>query len=55
MNFLFIVCSLGYIPLSAAVSREEKHRAKIRFKQVIGKDQPFLTQRKFCDLLGNRT
>lgn len=41
--------------LWAAVSREEENRAKIRFEKVTGKDQPFLTKKKFNDLLGNRT
>ena len=36
------------------VSREEATRAKMRFQRVTSKDQPFLSKRKFADLLGNR-
>lgn len=46
---------MGNLHSSRGLSREEAARAKMRFQRVTSKDQPFLSKRKFADLLGNST
>ncbi|KAG0631061.1 hypothetical protein M758_1G224700 [Ceratodon purpureus] len=46
---------MGNSHSSRGLSKEEETRAKLRFERVTSKDQPFLSKRKFTDLLGNPT